>query len=75
MQPNAGVGDIGLNLGGPQPYMKMRLRSNSVRFRLTKTEVAAMQESGECSESILFPNGTCRLFIARFSVPRRAGGF
>jgi hypothetical protein len=39
--------------------MKMRLRSNSVRFRLTKTEVATMQDLGECSESILFPNGTC----------------
>lgn len=39
--------------------MKMRVRSNSVRFRLTKTEVAAMQGCGECSEYVRFPDGGC----------------
>jgi len=39
--------------------MKLRVGSNSVRLRLTQTEVAKLQDQGECSESVLFPGGAC----------------
>lgn len=37
--------------------MKLRVRHNSVRFRLGKSEVEALSHAGECRESILFPGG------------------
>jgi len=37
--------------------MKLRVRHNSVRFRLGQSEVEALNRSGECREAILFPGG------------------
>jgi hypothetical protein len=37
--------------------MKLRVRSNSVRLRLTQTEVSRVQKLGECAEVISFPGG------------------
>lgn len=40
--------------------MKIRIRGNSVRFRLTKKEVKAMQEKGCYAEETVFNGGTFR---------------
>jgi hypothetical protein len=37
--------------------MKLRVRNNSVRFRLGQSEVAHLQDAGECRETIEFPGG------------------
>ncbi len=37
--------------------MKLRVRFNSVRLRLTKTEVSRLRGVGECTEFIRFPGG------------------
>jgi hypothetical protein len=37
--------------------MKLRVRSNSFRLRLTKTEVSTLRCQGECAELIKFPGG------------------
>ncbi len=37
--------------------MKLRIRFNSVRLRLTKTEVSTLECHGECAELIKFPGG------------------
>ncbi|RKR14278.1 hypothetical protein CLV91_0353 [Maribacter vaceletii] len=38
--------------------MKIRIRGNSVRLRLTKTEVDSLAKTGSFSEKIVFPNNT-----------------
>jgi len=38
--------------------MKIRIRGNSVRLRLTKTEVEGLAKTGSFSEKIVFPNNT-----------------
>jgi hypothetical protein len=40
--------------------MKLRVRNNSVRFRLGKSDVAHLRDAGECRETIEFP-GAARL--------------
>jgi hypothetical protein len=47
--------------------MKLRVRFNSVRFRLTKTEVSTLQGFGECSELIKFPGGACLAYSLKVS--------
>ena len=37
--------------------MKIRMRGNSIRFRLTQTEVADFGKDGICANKIEFPNG------------------
>ena len=37
--------------------MKLRVRHNSVRFRLGQSEVEALRNTGSCRERILFPGG------------------
>lgn len=37
--------------------MKLRVRHNSIRFRLGQSEVEALWRSGECREAIVFPGG------------------
>src|SRR5262245_51805082 len=48
--------------------MKLRLRHNSIRLRLGKSEVERLIESGECREAIVFPGGH-RLEYALASSP------
>jgi hypothetical protein len=37
--------------------MKLRLRDNSIRFRLTQSEVAAMQDAGMVNATVTFADG------------------
>ena len=37
--------------------MKLRVRHNSIRFRLGQSEVEALWKSGACREEIVFPGG------------------
>ena len=37
--------------------MKLRVRHNSIRFRLGQSEVQALWKTGACREMILFPGG------------------
>ncbi len=37
--------------------MKIRIKGNAIRYRLTKTEVATFSEKGYFEEITLFPNG------------------
>jgi hypothetical protein len=48
--------------------MKLRLRHNSIRLRLGKSEVEHLPESPECRETIVFP-GNYRLEYALASSP------
>ncbi len=38
--------------------MKIRIKGNSIRLRLTKSEVAAFCDKGQCQESVIFGNRT-----------------
>lgn len=38
--------------------MKLRVRHNSIRFRLGQSEVLSLRESGECRETVEFPGGS-----------------
>lgn len=38
--------------------MKLRVRHNSLRLRLGRSEVEQLHEKQHCSEAICFPNGT-----------------
>ncbi len=44
--------------------MKLRIRGNTVRFRLTQPEVARLRETGQVIESTDFPGGPLRYSIA-----------
>ena len=37
--------------------MKIRIKGNSIRYRLTKTEVAQLGRTGQLEESTIFPGG------------------
>ena len=43
--------------------MKIRIKGNSVRLRLTKTEVENLSNKGSFSEKITFPNNTLKYTI------------
>ncbi len=38
--------------------MKLRIKGNSIRLRLTKTEIESIAENGIVSEETMFPNGS-----------------
>lgn len=38
--------------------MKLRIQDNSIRYRLTRTEVDALSSEGSVSASVSFPNGS-----------------
>ena len=38
--------------------MKIRIQGNTIRFRLTQTEVAGFGKEGACMGKLEFPNGT-----------------
>lgn len=38
--------------------MKLRMRQNSIRFRLTQSDVGTLRNSGRCHETICFPGGS-----------------
>ena len=42
----------------PSGFMKIRIKGNSLRYRLTKSEVAAFSEKGYLEEKTLFPTQT-----------------
>lgn len=44
--------------------MKLRIRGNSIRFRLTQTEVARLRSSETVRESVSFPGTSSRFFYS-----------
>lgn len=38
--------------------MKLRIKGNSIRLRLTKTEIESIAENGIVTEETMFPNGS-----------------
>ncbi|MFT4778137.1 MAG: hypothetical protein ACI80P_001169 [Flavobacteriales bacterium] len=42
--------------------MKIRIKGNSLRLRLTKSEVSALAEFGKVEEATLFPNGKSLIY-------------
>lgn len=45
--------------------MKLRIKGNAVRLRLTRGEVRALSESGQVEERTAFPGGTVLLYRVR----------
>jgi hypothetical protein len=43
--------------------MKLRVRHNSIRFRLTQSDVGSLRTSGRCRETILFPGGSSLEYV------------
>jgi hypothetical protein len=43
--------------------MKLRIRHNTVRFRLGQSEVAQLRDYGECREAVEFPGGAILEYI------------
>jgi hypothetical protein len=39
--------------------LKLRIQDNSIRLRLTRTEVAQLSDEGEVTASAMFPGGSC----------------
>ncbi len=53
--------------------MKLRLRGNSIRIRLTQAEVKALDQTGRCEDAVLFgPTSSLRLTyrVEAGAVPR-----
>ncbi len=53
--------------------MKLRVRHNSIRFRLQKQDVQTLRSSGECREAILFPGGGRLEYSLRVSDSHEVG--
>ncbi|MEX0975565.1 MAG: hypothetical protein WDZ50_00535 [Woeseia sp.] len=47
--------------------MKLRIQDNSIRLRLTRTEVDQLSDDGEVRASALFPGGACLQYAVRSS--------
>lgn len=47
--------------------MKLRMRGDSIRLRLTKSEVALFGETGHLEEAVPFPSGELRYVLERSS--------
>ncbi len=47
--------------------MKLRIQDNSIRLRLTRTEVDQLSEEGEVRASALFPGGSCLQYAVNSS--------
>lgn len=45
--------------------MKIRMRQNSVRLRLTRSEVTLFEETGHLEECVRFPSGALRYILDR----------
>lgn len=45
--------------GGWGRLMKIRIKGNSIRYRLSKTEIANFRKNGYLEEITEFPNGPC----------------
>ena len=52
--------------------MKLRVRDNSLRFRLAKSEVAALQEEGHVIASTQFPGGARLEYVVELNPSARA---
>jgi hypothetical protein len=53
--------------------MKLRLRHNSIRFRLTQSDVGSIRRSGRCRETILFPGGSRLEYVLLASNTKEVG--
>jgi hypothetical protein len=47
--------------------LKLRIQDNSIRLRLTRTEVAQLSDVGEVRASTLFPGGSCLQYVVNSS--------
>ena len=47
--------------------MKLRIQDNSIRLRLTRTEVDKLSDEGEVRASALFPGGSCLQYAVNSS--------
>lgn len=50
--------------------MKLRVRHNSIRFRLGQSEVQRLRDYGRCRETILFPGGARLEYVLHASHQR-----
>lgn len=55
--------------------MKIRIRGNSVRYRLTKSEVAKFSDEGYIEETTVFPNGMLKYALKTADVTHLAATF
>jgi hypothetical protein len=53
--------------------MKLRVRHNSIRFRLTQSDVGSLRRSGRCRETILFPGGSRLEYVLLASNKKEVG--
>jgi hypothetical protein len=53
--------------------MKLRVRHNSIRFRLTQSDVGSLRRSGRCRETILFPGGSRLEYVLLASKTKEVG--
>jgi hypothetical protein len=53
--------------------MKLRVRHNSIRFRLAQSDVHNLRISGRCGETILFPGGSRLEYVLLASRTRKVG--
>jgi hypothetical protein len=53
--------------------MKLRVRHNSIRFRLTQSDVGSLRNSGKCRETILFPGGSSLEYVLLASNAKEVG--
>jgi hypothetical protein len=53
--------------------MKLRVRHNSIRFRLTQSDVSSLRRSGRCRETILFPGGSRLEYVLLASSTKEVG--
>lgn len=55
--------------------MKIRIRGNSVRYRLTKSEVQALATHGSYTEAAVFPKQTLTYSVKESDVPQLQATF
>lgn len=53
--------------------MKLRIQGNSIRFRLSQSEVSSFGQAGSCESEIEFPNGESLIYRLVSSSDFRSG--
>jgi hypothetical protein len=53
--------------------MKLRVRHNSIRLRLSQSDITTLKTSGKCWEAIHFPGGSRLEYVLRASSGRETG--
>ncbi len=55
--------------------MKLRMRTGSIRLRLTRSEVAHFAQTGHLTETVAFPSGELRYALERSTGSQLAADF